>query len=66
MQEILSFTRVDGSNCINMLYLSSRKRKFGQCNRSSNAKLLKYRLYDKKMYNSSDREGDNGLKFIGM
>ena len=65
-QEILSFTRVDGSTCINMLDLSSRKRKFGQCNRSSNAKRLKYRLYDKKMYNSSDREGDNGLKNIGM
>ena len=62
VQEILSFTRVDGSNCINMLDLLSRKRKFGQCNRSSNAKRLKYRLYDKKMY----REGDNGLKNFGM
>ena len=66
VQEILSFTRVDGSTCINMLDLSSRKRKFGQCNRSSNAKWLKYRLYDKKMDNSSYREGDNGLKNIGM
>ena len=67
-QEILSFTRVDGSTCINMLDLSSRKRKFGQFNRSSNAvrMRLKYTLYDKKMYNSSDREGDNGLTNIGM
>ena len=65
-QEILPFTRVDGSTCMNMLDLSSRKRKSGQCNRSSNAKWLKYRLYDKKMDNSSYREGDNGLKNIGM
>ena len=45
-QEILPFTRVDGSTCMNMLDLSSRKRKSGQCKRSSNAKWLKYRLYD--------------------
>ena len=31
-QEILPFTRVDGSTCMNMLDLSGRKRKFGQCN----------------------------------
>ena len=65
-QEILSFTRVDGSTCIDMLDLSSRKIRFGECNRSSNVKRLKYRLYDKKMYNSSDREGGNGHKNIGM
>ena len=65
VQEILSFTRVDGSTCINMLDLSSRKKKFDQC-RSSNAKRLKYTFYDKKMYNSPDRKGENGLKNIGM
>ena len=63
-QEILSFTRVDGSTCINMLDLSSRKRKFGQCNRSSNAKQLEYRLHDKKMYHSSDRERTMGSKTL--
>ena len=44
-QEILSISRIDVSACAEMLDLSSRKRKFGQCDRSY-AKRLKYKLYD--------------------
>ena len=44
-QEILSISRIDVSACADMLDLSSRKRKFGQCNRSY-AKRLKCKWYD--------------------
>ena len=43
--ESLTVTRPDDSTCYNITDLSTRKRKFGQCNRSY-AKRLKYMLYD--------------------
>ena len=43
--EFLSVTHVDLSSYDEMVDLSTRKRKFGQCTRSG-AKRLKYKLYD--------------------